>query len=123
MGPHQVWVWSQAVIPNPIQGKICPTHSIHFLIHIHFFLNTHSVSKTVKGKDKNSRQGYKNLRSGGKSDSRGLPGDVIHTVVILHTKLQDSVLKMSLERSFTEVGSVYVVFVIFVFVGFRATTL
>ena len=53
----------------------------------------------------------------------GLPEDVIHTVVILHTDLQDRVLKMGLERSFTKAVSVYVFFVIFVFVGFGATAL
>lgn len=45
----------------------------------------------------------------------GLPGDVIHTVVILHTDLQDGVLKMGLERSFTKAVSVYV-FLLFLFV-------
>lgn len=52
-----------------------------------------------------------------------MPGGVIHLLVILHTDLQDRVLNRSLERSFMKAVSVYVVFVIFVLVGFRATAL
>lgn len=56
-------------------------------------------------------------------DSGGLPGGVIHLLVILHTDLQDRLLNRSLERSFMKAVSVYVVFVIFVLVGFRAAAL